>query len=145
MTNFLATFFVNKTGFLSTFFSNPKFEAMVYSSFLKAKSRIFFFYAFSRISPRKINTLKNLKWNWQSSLGFITLTKNNCYSIWINILKSTTKNVKKRKKKKSAQNFFILNYVIKSFKTSNFYYLEVLVWLNFLWRYESSKFLIFFL
>ena len=60
----------------------------------------------------------------------------------INILKSTTKNVKKGKKK-SVQNFFILKYVIKSFKISNIFYLKVLVQLNFLWRYESSKFLIF--
>jgi hypothetical protein len=44
----------------------------------------------------------------------------------INILKSTSKNVKKGKKKKSAQNFFILKYIIKSFKTSNFYYIKVL-------------------
>jgi hypothetical protein len=43
----------------------------------------------------------------------------------INILKSTTKNVKKEKKK-SAQNFFILKYVIKSCKTRNFYYLRIL-------------------
>jgi hypothetical protein len=43
-----------------------------------------------------------------------------------NILKSTTKNGKKEKKKKSAQNFFILKYVIKSFKTSKFYYLHAL-------------------
>jgi hypothetical protein len=34
----------------------------------------------------------------------------------INILKSTTKNVKKRKKEKSTQNFFILKYVIKTLK-----------------------------
>ena len=60
----------------------------------------------------------------------------------MNILKSATKNVKKGKKK-SFRNFFILKYVIKSFKTSNFYYLKVLVQPNFLWRYESSKFLIF--
>ena len=40
----------------------------------------------------------------------------------INGLKSTTKNVKKRKKEKSAQIFFILSYLIKSLKTSNFYY-----------------------
>ena len=45
----------------------------------------------------------------------------------INILKSTTKNVKKGKKKKSTQNLFILKYVTKSFKTSNFYYLKALV------------------
>ena len=62
----------------------------------------------------------------------------------INILKSTTKNVKKGKKEKSVQNFFILKYVVKSFKISNFDFLKVLVQLNFLWRYESSKFLIFF-
>ena len=62
----------------------------------------------------------------------------------INILKPTTKNVKKGGKK-SVQIFFILTYVVKSFKTSNLYCLKVLVWLNFLWRYESSKILTFFL
>ena len=43
----------------------------------------------------------------------------------ISVLKCTTKNVKRGKK--SAQNFFILKYVIKSFKPTNFYYLKVLV------------------
>ena len=52
------------------------------------------------------------------------------------------KKCQKRKKKKSAQNFFILKYVIKNLKTSNFYYLKVLAQLNFLWRYEIFKFLI---
>ena len=33
---------------------------------------------------------------------------------------------KKGKKKKSAQKFFILKYVIKNFKKSNFYYQKVL-------------------
>ena len=32
-----------------------------------------------------------------------------------------------KKKKKSAQNFFILKYVIKSFKTSKILYIKVLV------------------
>ena len=62
---------------------------------------------------------------------------------FINILKSTTKNIKKRKKEKSAQNFLILKYVVKSLKISNFYYQKVLAQLNFLWRYEGRKFLIF--
>ena len=48
-----------------------------------------------------------------------------------------------KRKKKTAQNFFILKYVIKSFKTIRFYYLKILMYLNFLWRYESSTFLIF--
>ena len=60
----------------------------------------------------------------------------------INILKSTTKSVKKGKKK-VFKIFFILKYIIESLKISNFYYLKVLEQLNFLWRYESSKFLIF--
>ena len=34
----------------------------------------------------------------------------------IHILKSTTKNVKKRKKEKTAQNFFILKYVQRTLK-----------------------------
>ena len=50
---------------------------------------------------------------------------------------------KKGKIKKSVQNVFITIYVIKSFKTSNFYYQKVLVKLNVSWRYESSKFSIF--
>ena len=45
----------------------------------------------------------------------------------INILKSTTKKCQKMEKKKSVQNIFILKYVIKSFKISKFYYVEVLV------------------
>ena len=49
----------------------------------------------------------------------------------------------KKGEKKSSQNFFKLKYIIKNFKTSNFYYLKILLQLNFLWRYESSKFLIF--
>ena len=47
------------------------------------------------------------------------------------------------KLKKSAQNFFILKHVIKNFKTSQFYYLKMLVQLNLLQRYEGSKFLVF--
>ena len=43
-----------------------------------------------------------------------------------NVIKSTTKNVKKGKKK-STPIFFILKHIIKDFKTSKFYYLEVLV------------------
>ena len=43
----------------------------------------------------------------------------------IRILKSTTKNVKTRKKEKNAQNFFILSYLVESLKASNFYYQKV--------------------
>jgi hypothetical protein len=42
----------------------------------------------------------------------------------INILKLTTKNVKKGGK--GVQSFIILKYIVKSFKTSNFYYQKVL-------------------
>ena len=48
-----------------------------------------------------------------------------------------------KKEKRSAKNFFIPKYVVKSFKISNFYYIEILAQLNFLWRYDSLKFLIF--
>jgi hypothetical protein len=54
-----------------------------------------------------------------------SLNKNQLLFNLINILKSTTKNAKKRKKEKNAQNFFILKYVIKSLKISNFYYQKV--------------------
>jgi hypothetical protein len=51
-------------------------------------------------------------------IKFYNMNKKQLLFNLINILKSTTKNVKKGKKKKSAQNFFILKFVIKSFKTS---------------------------
>ena len=124
--NFLDRFFIEKTGFLSTFFSNPKFEAMVYWSFLEAKSRIFFFYAFSRISPRKINILKKSKMELTELIRLYNINKK---QLLLNLNKYFDiyyKKCQKRKKKKSARNFFILKYVIKSFKTSNFYYLKVL-------------------
>ena len=39
-----------------------------------------------------------------------------------NTLKSSTKKNQKKEKKKGAQKFFILKYVIKSYKKSMFYY-----------------------
>jgi hypothetical protein len=44
----------------------------------------------------------------------------------MNILKSTTKNVKKRGGER-AQNYFIHKYVIESYKTRKFYYQKGLV------------------
>jgi hypothetical protein len=49
---------------------------------------------------------------------------------FINILESTTKIVKKENKK--SPDCFIIEYGIKSFKTSKFYYLKVFVKLDFL-------------
>ena len=124
--SFLPTFFIEKTGFLLFSFSNPKFERRVYSSFWEAKSRIFYFYTFSRTSRRKINIFKKTKMELTELIKLYKANKKQLLLVLINILKFTTKNVKKGKKKKSAQNFFILKYVIKSFKTSNFYYLKIL-------------------
>jgi hypothetical protein len=45
----------------------------------------------------------------------------------IHTLESTTKNVKKGKKKKSAQNFFILKHVTEYYKKSKVYYQNLLV------------------
>ena len=74
------------------------------------------------ISPRKINILKKTK------LGPREFNKLND----MNVKKNTAqfngyfeiyyKNVKKWNKKKSPQNFFILEYVIEHFKTSKSYY-----------------------
>ena len=74
-------------------------------------------------------------------ITFYSMNKKQLLFNLINILKSTTKNVKKRKKEKSAQNFFILTRLIESPKTSNVCYEKFLAYLNFLWRYEGSKFL----
>ena len=54
-------------------------------------------------------------------------------------LKSAVKKCQE-KKKKSAQDYFVFNYVIERCKLSKFYHLRVLIQLNFLQKYESSKF-----
>ena len=120
--NFLAAFFVEKTKFLSIFFSNSEFGMRVYREKIEARSEGISLYTFSRISPRKINILKRTK------LGPVDLNKFNDINFkkvlldLTNILKSATKMSKKWNKKKSAQNFFILKYVIECFKTSKLYY-----------------------
>jgi hypothetical protein len=55
---------------------------------------------------------------------FYNVSKKQLLFKLINILKSTTENVKKEKKK-SAQNFFILKYIIERLKISKFYYLKI--------------------
>ena len=55
-------------------------------------------------------------------IKFYNMKKEQLLLNLINILKSTTENVKKGKKEKSAQNLFILKHVVKSSKKSNFYY-----------------------
>ena len=94
----------------------------VYKGKIKAGNEDILLYTFLRISSRKINILKKAK------LGSRELSELNDMNIkkillnLTNILKSTTKTPKKNKKNKSVQNFFILQYVIKQAKTSNFYY-----------------------
>ena len=94
----------------------------VYKENIEARNEDISLHTFLKISPRKINILKKTK------LGPVEINKVNDMNVkkmllnLTNILKSTTKMSKKMKKNKSAQNFFILKYVIKSFKTSRFYY-----------------------
>ena len=67
---------MEKTGFLSTFFSNPKFETRVDSTFWGTKSKVFFFYTFLRISPRKINIFKKPKMELIESTKSYKMNKN---------------------------------------------------------------------
>ena len=90
---------------------------------MEARNEHIFLYTFLRISPRKINVLKNPK------LGPRKLNEDNDMNVKIvmlvltNILKSTRKTSKKKmKKNKGAHNLFILKYVIERFKTSKFHY-----------------------
>ena len=80
------------------FFSNTKFETRVYSSFWEAKSRTFFFYTFSRRSRRKVNIFKKTKMGVTELIRLYNTHKKQLLFNVINILKFTTKNVKKRKK-----------------------------------------------
>ena len=59
--NFLAAFFVEKARFLSNFFSDSEFGMRVYKGKMEARNESIFLYTFLRISPRKINILKNPK------------------------------------------------------------------------------------
>ena len=122
--NFLVEFFVEKTRFLLKFFSNSEFEMRVYREKLKLETDILL-YTFLRISPRKINIFKKTKLGPRELNKLNKLNEINIKKILFNItniLKSTTNISKKWKKNKSAQNFFILKYVIEHFKTSKFCY-----------------------
>ena len=78
-----------------------------------------------RISPRKINILKQIKIDLIELIELYNINRKQLLRNLTNILKSTTKHVEKGKK--NAQNFFILKYVIKGFKTSKLHYLRVLL------------------
>jgi hypothetical protein len=120
--NSLAMFFIEKTRFLSKFFfSYSKYGMRAYWSFSVANPRIFLFYAFLGISLRKINIFQKTKLDLLGLAEIYNKYKKQPLLNLTNILKSTTKNVKKEKKK-SAQNFSILKYIIKSFKATKFYY-----------------------
>ena len=88
---------------------------------MEARNEGIFLYTFLRISPRKINILKKTK------LGLRELNELNNMNVkkallnLTNNLKSTTK-MPKNEKKKSAQNFFVLIYIIEHFKISKFNY-----------------------
>ena len=106
--DFLDTFFVEKTKCLLLFFSNQKLETRVYWYFLGVKSRIFFFYAFLRISLRKMYILKKTKTN------LIELTEIYCRNNKLlplnltNILKSAPKKSQKKGGKKVLRSFSYL-------------------------------------
>ncbi len=94
----------------------------VYRGKIEARRESISLCTFLRISPRKINILKKTKLGPRELNEVDDIIVNKMLLNLTNILKSTTKMSKKMKKKKSAQNFFILKYVIECFKTSKFYY-----------------------
>ena len=94
----------------------------VYKGKIEARNEKISLYILLRISPRKINILKKTKLVPRELNKVDDMNVNKMLLNLTNILKSTTKMSKKRKKNKSAQNFFMLKYVIKCFKTSKFYY-----------------------
>ena len=59
--NLLTEFFVEKTRFFPKIVSNSEFEMRVYRGKIEARNEGISFYTFLRISPRKINILKNTK------------------------------------------------------------------------------------
>ena len=95
----LTRFFVQKTRFLPIFFQIQNFGWGYTRGKIEPRNEDISLYTFLRISARKINILKKTK------LGPIELSELNDISIkkmllnLTNILKSTTKNVKKMKKK----------------------------------------------
>ena len=90
-----ATFFVDKTRILSKTFSNSEFEMRVYRRKIEAKSEGFSLYTFLRISSRKINILKKTKLDPRELNEVDDMNVKKMLLDLTNILKSTTKKVKK--------------------------------------------------
>ena len=94
----------------------------VYKGKIETRNESISLYTFLRISPPKINIQKKTKLGLRELNEVDDMNVEKVLLNLTNILKSTTKRSKKCQKNKSAQNFFILKYVIKRFKTSKFYY-----------------------
>ena len=94
----------------------------VYKGKLGGRSEGISLHTFLKITPRKIYVLKKTKLGLRELNEVDDMNVKRVLLNLTNILKSTTKRSKKCQKNKSAQNFFILKYVIKRFKTSKFYY-----------------------
>ena len=93
--NLLAAFFVEKTRFLSNFFSDSEFGMRVYKGKMEARNESIFFYTFLRISPQKINILKNPKLGPRELNAIDNMHVKNILLNLTNILKSTTEMPKK--------------------------------------------------
>ena len=79
-------------------------------------------YTFLTISPRKTNILKKPKLSPVELKELYEMNPKKNTAQFIEYLEIYYKNVKKMKKNKSAQKFFILKYAIERFKTSKLYY-----------------------
>ena len=104
------------------FFSNSEFGMRVYRGKIEARSEGISFYTFLRISPRKINILKKTKLSPRELNELNDMNAKKKLFNLTNILKPIIEMPKKRKKNKSAQNFFVFTYVIEYVKTSKLYY-----------------------
>ena len=101
----LAAFCIEKTRFLSIFFSNSEFRMRVYKGKIEAWSEGISLYTFLRISPRKLNILKETKLDPRELNEVENMKIKKMLLNLINILKSTTKRSKKEEKIKVFRMF----------------------------------------
>ena len=97
--NLLVKFFAEKTRFVSNFFSNSEFGMRVYRGKSEARNEGISLYTFLTISPRKIDIFKKTKLGSREPDKLNEMNVKKMLSNLTDILKSTTKIPKKKKKK----------------------------------------------
>ena len=121
MEPFICIFRRENEMFVRIFFKFRIYDEGIQGKF-EARNENIYLYTLLRISPRKINILKKNKLGPRELKEVDDINVKKMLLNLTNVLKSTIKMSKKKKKNKSAQNFLILKYVIECVKTSKFYY-----------------------